>query len=166
MTSATAAKGLAWVDLRFELNGETVEVQVEARETLLDLVRERLDLRGAKRSCDLEVCGTCTILVDGLPVSACTYLAYEVDGRAVTTIEGLARGEQLHPLQREFVRRGGLQCGFCTAGMILTLKAFLDEHPTPTERELREALAGNLCRCTGYVKVIDAALAASAGGAP
>ena len=166
MSLATAPTGVSRPRLRFELNGEAVEVEVEVREMLLDVLRGPLGLRGAKRSCDLQVCGACTVLVDGLVVSACTYLAYEVDGRTVTTIEGLASGEALHPLQREFVRRGGLQCGFCTSGMILTLKAFLEEHPGPTEQEIREALAGNLCRCTGYVKVVDAALAAVGADVP
>lgn len=161
MTQKKETEGLTHLDLLFDVNGGPVEIKIEARETLLDVLRERLGLYGAKRSCDLGVCGACTVLVDGLPVSSCTYLAYETDGRRVTTIEGLADGEHLHPLQREFVRQGGLQCGYCTGGMILTLKAFLEDHPAPTEPAIREAIRGNLCRCTGYTKIVDAALAAS-----
>ena len=126
---------------------------------LLDVLRDRLQLKGARRSCDMQVCGACTVLVDGAPVSACTYLAVEVDGREVTTVEGLADGDRLHPLQEAFIDHGAVQCGFCTAGMLLTAKALLAEDPSPTRRRVAEYLRGSLCRCTGYRKILDAILA-------
>lgn len=142
--------------IRMQVNGRAVEVRVEPRELLLDLLRDRLGLTGAKRSCDVQVCGTCTVLVDGLPVSACTYLAYEANGRTITTIEGLEGPDSLHPLQEAFLDHGAVQCGFCTPGMILTAYAFLTEHPVPGPDEVRQALQGTLCRCTGYRKIIEA----------
>jgi carbon-monoxide dehydrogenase small subunit len=126
---------------------------------LLDVLRDRLQLKGARRSCDMQVCGACTVLVDGAPVSACTYLAVEVDGREVTTVEGLADGDRLHPLQEAFIDHGAVQCGFCTAGMLLTAKALLAEDPSPTSERVAEYLRGSLCRCTGYRKILDAILA-------
>jgi aerobic carbon-monoxide dehydrogenase small subunit len=146
------------MELACVVNGHPVELTIEPREALLDVLRERLGLRGAKRSCDAQVCGTCTVLVDGEPVSACTYLAYEVRDREVLTIEGLADGQDLHPIQRAFVVHGALQCGYCTPGMILTVSALLADNPNPTEAEVRAGLAGNLCRCTGYTKIIEAVL--------
>jgi len=130
---------------------------------LLDVLRDRLGLRGAKRSCDIQVCGACTVLVDGHPVSACTHLAWEVDGCEVRTIEGLAEGESLHPLQEAFVECGAVQCGFCTSGMLMTATALLTEEVTPTREHIVHYLRGSLCRCTGYRKIIDA-IAACAGG--
>jgi aerobic carbon-monoxide dehydrogenase small subunit len=141
------------------VNGRRVELEVAAHALLLDVLRDGLDLKGAKRSCDVQVCGACTVLVDGAPVSACTYLAVEADGRDVLTVEGLGRPGALHPLQRAFVEHGAVQCGFCTSGMLLTAKALLDEHPSPTEADVLQHLRGNLCRCTGYRKIVDAILA-------
>jgi carbon-monoxide dehydrogenase small subunit len=148
-------------DLRCRVNGEDVELTIEPRELLLDVLRDGLGLRGAKRSCDLQVCGACTVLVDSEPVSSCSYLAFEVHGKDVLTIEGLSPADGLHPIQRAFVELGALQCGFCTPGMILTVKALLEESPHPDEATVRDALRGNLCRCTGYAKIVDAVMAAS-----
>jgi aerobic-type carbon monoxide dehydrogenase small subunit (CoxS/CutS family) len=149
------------IPVTFTLNGRPQEIDVEPHELLLDVVRERLGLTGAKRSCDVEVCGACTLLVDGRPISACTTLALEVRGRTVTTIEGLASEGRLHPLQQAFIDHGGFQCGFCTPGMILTAKALLDENPNPSEAELKHFMHGNLCRCTGYKKIIESIMAAA-----
>ena len=145
----------------FTLNGKLQELEIEPNEFLLDVIRERLGLTGAKRSCDVQVCGACTLLVDGKPVSGCTTLAFEVDGRSVLTIEGLANNGQLHPLQEAFIEHGGFQCGFCTPGMILAAKALLDENPSPTEDELKHYMHGNICRCTGYKKIIESILVAA-----
>ncbi len=147
--------------ISFTLNGRLQELEVEPHELLLDVIRERLGLTGAKRSCDVQVCGACTLLVDGEPVSGCTTLAFEVRGRSVLTIEGLANNGQLHPLQRAFIDHGGFQCGFCTPGMILSAKALLDENPNPTEEELKHYMHGNICRCTGYKKIIESIMAAA-----
>lgn len=149
------------IPVSFNLNGRQQELDVEPHELLLDVVRERLGLTGAKRSCDVEVCGACTLLVDGRPISACTTLALEVRGRSVLTIEGLAADGQLHPLQEAFIEHGGFQCGFCTPGMILAAKALLDENPDPTEEELKHFMHGNICRCTGYKKIIESIMAAA-----
>jgi carbon-monoxide dehydrogenase small subunit len=151
--------------IRVVVNGAVAELRVPAHAVLLDVLRDALDLKGAKRSCDAEVCGACTVLVDGLAVSACTYLAVEAHGRSVLTVEGLAEGERLHPLQQAFIDAGAVQCGFCTAGMLLTAKALLDENPLPTRQDVLDYLRGSLCRCTGYQKIIDAILA-GARGAP
>ena len=145
----------------FTLNGKLQELEIEPNDFLLDVIRERLGLTGAKRSCDVQVCGACTLLVDGKPVSGCTTLAFEVDGRSVLTIEGLANNGQLHPLQEAFIEHGGFQCGFCTPGMILAAKALLDENPSPTEDELKHYMHGNICRCTGYKKIIESILVAA-----
>jgi len=142
--------------IAFTLNGAACRVEVESRELLIDVLRERLELTGTKRSCDVEVCGACTVLVDMLPVSSCTTLAVEVDGRQVVTIEGLGRAGELDPIQEAFVAHGAVQCGFCTPGMILAVKALLALEPAPDEAEIRHFLRGNLCRCTGYVKILEA----------
>jgi carbon-monoxide dehydrogenase small subunit len=136
-------------------------MEVRPGETLLHVLRERLRLTGTKEGCGKGECGACTVLLDGKPVNSCLVLAFEVDGREVVTIEGLGRGE-LHPLQRAFVEHGAVQCGFCTPGLILAAKALLDEDPDPDEAAIRRGIAGNLCRCTGYVKVVDAIRAAAA----
>jgi len=149
------------IPVSFTLNGRLQEIDVEPNELLLDVVRDRLGLTGAKRSCDVQVCGACTLLVDGRPVSACTTLAFEVRGRSVLTIEGLAADGKLHPLQEAFIEHGGFQCGFCTPGMLLASKALLDENPNPTEEELKHFMHGNLCRCTGYKKIIESIMAAA-----
>jgi carbon-monoxide dehydrogenase small subunit len=147
------------------VNGQPVDLAVPSHALLLDVLRDELDLKGAKRSCDSQVCGACTVLVDGLAVSACTYLAVEVDGRSVVTVEGLADGESLDPLQRAFLDAGAVQCGFCTAGMLLTARALLDENAAPTHDDVLHYLRGNLCRCTGYRKIVEAVQAAARGAA-
>jgi carbon-monoxide dehydrogenase small subunit len=149
------------VTIRVVVNGRERELEVPAHALLLDLLRDGLDLKGAKRSCDTQVCGACTVLVDGLAVSACTYLAVEADGRSVLTVEGLADGEALHPLQRAFVDGGAVQCGFCTSGMLLTARAMLAENRRPTRADVLHYLRGSLCRCTGYRKIVDAILTAA-----
>jgi carbon-monoxide dehydrogenase small subunit len=143
------------------VNGRERQLDVAPHALLLDVLRDDLDLKGAKRSCDTQVCGACTVLVDGLAVSACTYLAVEADGRSVVTVEGLADGESLHPLQRAFLEAGAVQCGFCTSGMLLTARALLDEQARPTRDDVLHYLRGSLCRCTGYRKIVEAILAAS-----
>ena len=147
--------------LRLEVNGKSVELQVESHELLLDVLRDRLNLTGAKRSCDVQVCGACTVLVDGRAVSACTYLAIDVRDKTIMTIEGLASDGKLHPLQEAFIEHGGFQCGFCTSGMIMSAKALLDENPSPSREEVKTYLGGNICRCTGYRPIVEAVLAAS-----
>jgi carbon-monoxide dehydrogenase small subunit len=149
------------VTLHVVVNGRARELEVAPHALLLDVLRDGLELKGAKRSCDTEVCGACTVLVDGLAVSACTYLAIEADGRSVLTVEGLADGESLHPLQRAFVEAGAVQCGFCTSGMLLTARAMLAENAQPTREDVLHYLRGSLCRCTGYRKIVDAILAAA-----
>ncbi|MDR7520401.1 MAG: (2Fe-2S)-binding protein [Armatimonadota bacterium] len=147
--------------IEFVLNGEPCSLEVAPHEWLLDVLRDRLGLTGTKRSCDVEVCGACTVLVDGRPVSACTYLAFEARGREVRTVEGLASGPQLHPLQEAFIRHGALQCGFCTPGFLMIASALLAAQPTPAEDEVRRWLHGNICRCTGYNRIIGAVLEAA-----
>ncbi len=148
--------------IRFRVNGEEVSVAVEPDWTLLRVLREELELTGAKEGCGAGECGACTVIVDGRAVNACLYPALEADGREVVTIEGLsAPGGGLHPLQKAFVEKGAVQCGFCTPGMVLSAKALLDRVPEPTEDDIRTALAGNLCRCTGYVQIIEAVKAAA-----
>lgn len=149
------------IPLSFTLNGRLQEIEVEPHELLLDVVRDQLGLTGAKRSCDVQVCGACTLLVNGRPVSACTTLAFEVRGCSVLTIEGLAEDGKLHPLQAAFIEHGGFQCGFCTPGMILAAKALLDENPAPSEADLKHFMHGNICRCTGYKKIIESIMAAA-----
>src|SRR4029453_17795617 len=138
--------------IRCTVNGRPVALEVRPETLLLDVLRDRLQLKGARRSCDMQVFGGCTVLVDGAPVSACTYLALEADGREVATVEGLADGDTLHPLQEAFVEHGAVQCGFCTSGMLMSAKALLDEEPAPTRERIAQFLRGNLCRCTGYRK--------------
>ena len=142
--------------IRFKLNGREGEAEVEPNTLLLNLLREQFHLTGAKYGCGIGECGACTVLLDGEPILSCLTLAVEVDGREVTTIEGLAEDGELHPLQRAFLEEGAVQCGFCTPGMILTAKALLEENPNPSEDEIREYLKGNLCRCTGYVNIVKA----------
>jgi aerobic carbon-monoxide dehydrogenase small subunit len=145
----------------FKINGRSYEVIVTPNMTLYELLKEKLDITGTKRSCGVGECGSCTVLVDGNPTLACSTLAIAVRDKEILTIEGLAKGAQLHPLQQAFVDEGAIQCGFCTPGMIMMAKALLDENPQPTRQKVREGLGGNLCRCTGYVKIIDAVLAAA-----
>jgi aerobic carbon-monoxide dehydrogenase small subunit len=142
---------------RLKVNGESVEAVVESQELLLDFLRDRLGLKGPKRSCEVQVCGTCTVLVDGLPVSACCMLACEAEGREVLTIEGFARDREFAEFQEAFTRHAALQCGFCTGGFVLTLKALRDSGELGSEEEIRHALDSNVCRCTGYQSILAAA---------
>jgi aerobic carbon-monoxide dehydrogenase small subunit len=149
--------------IRLTINGEPCEVAVEPWWTLLEVLRDHLDLTGAKEGCDRGDCGACTVLLDGKPVASCMMLASMAEGRRITTIEGLLQGQHLHPVQQAFVEHGAIQCGFCSPGMILSAVALLEENPHPTEAEVRFAIAGNLCRCTGYTKIVEAVLAAAGG---
>lgn len=147
--------------LTFTVNGRTREVDTPGDSTLLDVLRDRLGLTGTKEACVEGECGACTVLIDGRPVDSCIYAAHAASGRAVTTIEGVGgAGDLVTPLQEALVRTGGVQCGFCTPGFVMSLTALLDENPSPTEPEIRTALAGNLCRCTGYSQIVDAVLQA------
>jgi len=151
------------VRLTFTLNGRPCATEVPAHWTVLDLLRDGLALAGTKDGCGEGVCGTCTVLADGQPIRACLVLAAHVRGRALVTVEGLETEGRLDPLQTAFAERGAVQCGFCTPGMLLAARALLAENPTPTGQEVREALSGNLCRCTGYTKIVEAVLAAAPG---
>jgi aerobic-type carbon monoxide dehydrogenase small subunit (CoxS/CutS family) len=142
--------------LALTVNGETRDVVVPVHKTLLEVLREDLSLTGTKHGCELGECGTCTVLVDGEPVLSCLALPIECQGRQIKTVEGMADGRRLHPLQQAFAELGAAQCGYCTPGILLTAEALLDENPTPTREDVRVALAGNLCRCTGYTKILDA----------
>ena len=149
------------MDITITVNGSTHTSDVEPRRLLVHHLRDDVGLTGTNVGCDTSSCGACTVLVDGESVKSCTMLAVQADGASVTTIEGLARGGELHPVQRAFHEEHGLQCGFCTAGMVLAAVSFLEEHPNPTEREVRLGLEGNLCRCTGYHNIVRAVLAAA-----
>ncbi|MCC6944596.1 MAG: (2Fe-2S)-binding protein [Thermomicrobiales bacterium] len=138
------------------VNGRPVHATIATQTTLLDFVREELGLRGAKRSCDVQVCGACTMLLDGTPVSSCCTLAWEAQGKEITTIEGLSAHGSLDPIQQAFVDTGAVQCGFCTSGMVLTAKSLLAENPSPSRDDITAYMSGNLCRCTGYWRIIDA----------
>jgi xanthine dehydrogenase molybdenum-binding subunit len=160
--SLTVTRRPAPIALKATVNGREVESHIEPRRTLLDWLRNDLGLTGAKRSCDLQVCGACTVLIDGVPVSSCCTLAYEANGKEVTTIEGLALHGKLDPVQEAFIAESAIQCGFCTPGMILSVKALLAESPNPKRDEIANYLSGNLCRCTGYWNIIDAVERAAA----
>lgn len=147
--------------LLLKINGELHSLTVDLNKTLLEVLREDLRLTGAKPGCDFGGCGACTVLIDGKPVYSCLVLAADCKGRDILTIEGLASNGHLHPVQEAFINHGAFQCGYCTSGMILSAKALLDENPRPTEEDVRKAIAGNICRCTGYVKIVEAVLAAS-----
>jgi len=148
--------------IRFTLNGERIEVEIEPRLTLLQLLREELELTGTKEGCGMGECGACTVLLDGRTINSCIFPAMEVDGKSITTIEGMVDTKGgLHPIQKAFIQHGAVQCGFCTPGMVLSAKALLDETPRPTEEQIRDGIAGNLCRCTGYLQIIQAIKAAS-----
>jgi aerobic-type carbon monoxide dehydrogenase small subunit (CoxS/CutS family) len=142
--------------LTLTVNDETYEVNAAPHRTLLEVLRDDLQFTGAKESCGEGVCGSCTVLIDGRPVRSCLTLAVAVEGKAITTIEGLARGDRLHPVQEAFVTHHAIQCGFCSPGMILTAVALLQENPQATEEEIRRALSSNTCRCTGYAKIVEA----------
>ncbi len=145
------------MNLSFKLNGKQIEAAYEPQETLAEVLRNQLNLTGTKVSCEVQVCGACTVLVDGLPVSACTQLAYEVRDRNVLTIEGMEKPDgTLHPIQQAFIDEFAFQCGFCTPGLIMSAKALLDENPKPTHDEIVHFMDGNICRCTGYVPIVKA----------
>ena len=148
-------------DIELSVNGKSYRRGVEARMLLSDFLRHELQLAGTHVGCEHGVCGACTVLLDGLPVRSCLMLAVQANGHELTTIEGLAVGEELHPIQQAMHEHHGLQCGYCTPGILMTMTAFLEENPAPSEEEVREALSGNLCRCTGYQNIVDAMLAAA-----
>jgi len=146
--------------INLHVNGEEFEVLTQVHKTLLEVLREDLGLTGTKRGCDLGTCGACTVLIEGKPFLSCLTLAVDVQGKKIITIEGLADERKPQPLQKAFVEKGAIQCGFCTPGMILTAKALLDENPHPSEIEVKRAISGNLCRCTGYIKILEAIMSA------
>jgi carbon-monoxide dehydrogenase small subunit len=152
--------------VRVTVNGKTYEKTVESRKTLADFLRDDLDLTGTHLGCEHGVCGACTIILDGAAVRSCLMFAVQVHGHDIQTVEGLADGDRLNPLQEAFREHHGLQCGFCTPGFLMTLTCFLRETPNPSEAEVREAIAGNLCRCTGYKNIVTAALAAARAASP
>lgn len=143
--------------VNLSINGDSYRIAIRPNEFLADVLRSKLDLTGTKTACDMGVCGSCTVLLDGLPVSSCLTLAVDAEGKEITTIEGLESADgELHAVQESFLDKGAVQCGFCTAGMVMTTKSFLDKNPKPTEQEIRQALSGNICRCTGYAKIVEA----------
>jgi len=147
--------------ITLKVNGIDYRLSIEPRRTLLEVLRENLGLTGTKKSCNEGNCGACTVLMDGRPVTSCLVLAIDAQGKEILTIEGLSEGEKLHPIQEAFLKHGGIQCGFCTPGMVMSAKALLDENPEPTTIEIRKAISGNLCRCTGYQHIVDSIMAAS-----
>jgi carbon-monoxide dehydrogenase small subunit len=147
--------------MRFNINGVSYEEEIEVRRTLLEVLRETFGLMGTKKGCNEGECGACTVLLDGKAVLSCLTLAVEAQGKRIMTVEGLAENGELHPLQESFVEHGALQCGFCTSGMLMAARGLLNETPRPDEPEVRRAIAGNLCRCTGYDKIVKAILAAA-----
>ncbi len=152
-------------NVKFFLNGNEIKMKIKDHWTLLYLLREELDLMGTKEGCGSGECGACTVIVNGDAVNSCLYLAAEIDGKEIQTIEGLASSDgTLHPLQKSFVENGGIQCGFCSPGMIMSAKALLDEDPNPSTEEIKHALAGNICRCTGYIQIIDSVRAVTITG--
>jgi len=150
--------------IKITVNGKIHELQVKPWATLLEILRDELGLTGTKEGCGLGECGACTVIMDGKTVNSCLVLAPEADGKEIITIEGLAQGDKLHPIQKAFMEQGGLQCGFCTPGIILSTKALLDENPKPTDEEIRRGIAGNFCRCTGYTKIFESVKAAAQKG--
>lgn len=147
--------------IKMKINGEWHELTVPNKRTLLEVIREDLHLTGTKKMCDAGECGSCTVIMDGMVVNSCIVLAVDANGKEITTIESLSQIGKLHPIQEEFVTRGAIQCGFCTPGMILSAKALLDQNPNPTEFEVKKAISGNVCRCTGYVRIVNAILSAA-----
>lgn len=145
----------------FQINNDKVTLQVRPYETLLETLRERLDLTGAKEACGMGSCGACTVVVNGIPLRSCLVLTPEVDGAVITTVEGLRQDGNLHPLQEAFMEKGAVQCGFCTSGMIMTAKALLDRNKKPTRKEIVRTISSNVCRCTGYKKIVEAVEAAA-----
>jgi aerobic-type carbon monoxide dehydrogenase small subunit (CoxS/CutS family) len=149
------------VEVLLKVNGINYRLNIEPQRTLVEVLRETLGLTGTKKSCSEGECGACTVLMDGKPVTSCLVLALDVQGKEIQTIEGLSDGEKLHPIQEAFLKHGAIQCGFCTPGMVMSAKAFLEENPRPTAAEVRKGISGNLCRCTGYQQIVDAILEAS-----
>jgi carbon-monoxide dehydrogenase small subunit len=149
------------IPVRFRLNGQDFQSSVKAHELLIDFIRNQIGLTGTKRSCDIEVCGACTVLLNSKAVSSCTIFAFEADGKELLTIEGLAEGGKLHPIQEAFIECGGFQCGFCTPGMILLAKSLLDEIHNPSFEQIRDYMDANICRCTGYQMIIESVIAAA-----
>ncbi len=147
--------------ISLKVNGESYEIDVQSETVLLDLIREKLDLTGTKDGCRSGECGACTVMMNGVPVNSCMVLAVEADGSEITTIEGLSKGEELHPIQKSFIEKGAVQCGYCTPGMILSAKALLDRNNDPTSEEVKKAIRGNICRCTGYQKIEEAIMDAA-----
>jgi carbon-monoxide dehydrogenase small subunit len=143
-------------EICLRVNGREHRLSIESHLTLLDVIRDVIGLTGTKRGCDLGQCGACTVLIDGKPYNACLILPMDVQGKEIVTIEGLAQDGQLHPIQQAFIEQGAIQCGFCTPGMVLGVKALLDADPSPSEEKIKEALSGNLCRCTGFVSIVRA----------
>ena len=162
--AATKAVTIEKKRVALRINREDYDLFIYPHRTLAEVLRDELHLTGTKQSCSEGACGTCTVLLDGAPVRSCLLLAVDVEGKEITTIEGLAENGKLHPIQEAFVEHYAIQCGFCTPGMILTAKAFLDTNPHPTEEEIRSAISGNICRCTGYSKIVEAIKAASERG--
>lgn len=142
--------------IRLTINDQDYEIAVKPNQTLADVIREDIGLTGTKKGCEVGECGTCTVILDGKPVNSCLVLAVQADGKHILTIEGLDTDKGLHPIQKAFVEKGAIQCGFCTSGMILSAKSLLDRHPDADEHEIRAAISGNLCRCTGYQKIVEA----------
>lgn len=142
--------------IKTTINGQEMELAVSPNQTLADLLRYELGLTGTKKGCEMGECGSCTVILDGRPVNSCLVLAVRADGSSITTIEGMETDSGMHPIQKAFVEKGAIQCGFCSPGMILSAKALLDKNPTPDERQIRTAISGNLCRCTGYQKIVEA----------
>jgi aerobic carbon-monoxide dehydrogenase small subunit len=147
--------------INLKINGEPYEVSIKPNTTLLDFLRDKIGLTGTKKGCDTGQCGACTVLLDGKPINSCLVLAADANGKEILTVEGLGRDGKLHPLQETFMQEGAVQCGYCTSGMLLSAKALLDENPSPGEDEVKKAIAGNLCRCTGYVRIVKAVLVAA-----
>jgi carbon-monoxide dehydrogenase small subunit len=148
-------------EIILKVNGINYQVEVEPWRTLVEVLRETLGLTGTKKSCNEGECGACTVMMDGRPVASCLVLAMDAQGKEIVTIEGLSEGERLHPIQEAFLKHGAIQCGFCTPGMVISAKALLDQNPRPSVTEVRKAISGNLCRCTGYQHIVDSIMAAS-----
>lgn len=149
--------------INVNVNGQPYDLEVKSSDSLLDVLREKLEMTGTKKGCNYGECGACTVLLNGKPVNACLVLAVEADGKEVLTIEGVAKGSQLSPLQKSFVNKGAVQCGYCTPGMVIAGQALLDKNPAPNKEDAKKAISGNFCRCTGYTKIIDAIMDVAEG---
>jgi len=164
MAEAALPQGVKEAVIQLNVNAKAYRLKVKSQWTLLDVLRKEVGLTGTKKSCDRGSCGACTVIVDGKAVYACSLLAIEADNKRITTIEGLVEGEKLHPIQEAFVKYDGMQCGFCTPGIIMSVKALLDKNPRPSSAEMKEALSGNICRCSAYPKILESAMAAAQKG--